>query len=1458
MPDDITPGNYTTNVTINSGPYQGVISATNQVTVSELGGAKFQLHKDFNVRTENDTITNGVYKCNAAYNLGVKNIDDATDTVLGNIRFEAQAENITDVYWREYAVWNKTSVNWTFPSDFIVNEDEWFFTDGVETNYTETKYLNVDVNRELNQTIFNDTAYQWARFTVTFKDTDFLWVWGDIGARERWEVNASIVPGTFATNAPLDWIDENQHWIHLDFNKDQTQTNVTYTFYVVVKVELTGNEAPPILYKPEFHIGKGLYWSTDYGGEGYTAVMPLSLLPENVNHASMTTNVSNVWKLTRVNHTIAILGEVVELAGPHAEFHCNKDFNIWTENDTIHSGTYESDKWYWMHIENVKDTSGTILSNLSFSAKADNITDVDWEEYAEWNESYVEWIFLPYPRFTIEEDEGFGTGFSRGTEIRNVNMSVCRWMNITEFDSSGYQLAKFNVTFDDTNFEWAWAHIEVNNHHEVKTSIVPGTFTHDAPFDNFDAWDHGIHFDFDSKRIETGVTYNFSVLVKVEFTGKETPPILYKPRFEIGEGLYHNSTTLQGYKYTAEMPSSMLPDNVSYASASTNVSNAWLIKRHNHMIAGLEEVSELAGPHALFSTDKVFPVATKNDTILSGTYERNMWCGLNIKNSADTSDTVLGDLRFCAQADNITVVHWEEHAVWNETSAAWAFPPDFVIYEDEWFGARFGTNHTEVRHLNVEVSRQMNQTRFNDSDYQLANFTVTFEDTDFQWCGGRIEANEHYEVNASIVPGTFESDAPLDWIDESEHGVHFGFDRDAIEPGVAYNFSVAIKIDLAGNRAPPIVYKPQFFINVELEKSFAPGGEGFTAEMPAEMLPSYVNNASVTTNISNNWTLRQVNRTIVRLKEVHGSTRIEAWLLNVYMNPLLAIPNTTFLSGIHDNYKFVVNRLENPTPNSTLSPSVLLETRKPVMGYDLYSGEDVKEFCYELVAENASNFNWSLYNISPHEAVETGVILNELEPVNLGYNASVSVDKFEFSPSTPSEQNLNITVDVYDNSSMDIIWIETRAKNTDFISAEFVNWTSDIEPEDFGSEGAFWIFEKPENRTYTFSIKLNVTPYSQCVYRPGIEIIELNFTDKLVNSSSSIAETTWAGNCTISTREPYDWVVYRGNVSVSSFEMIAVENYTTISGYVRDENKNPIENTLVFVNAWNESKNEYQDYAETSTNESGYYEAFVKGNEKYKITAGWTRQDYTTEEVENITSLPHTENFTLHNASVVCGGVFDANKKSMQGVEVMVVNESNITISSDFTNEDGYYRQLKIPEHGNYTVKVEGYDSNELELSDVGKGEAMLHNFVVELSPIFDTGPSKNPYPSIMGIHNGTIKPSQNISVSRLYTYPCTGTGGHTESIKLYENSKLIASGTWSGYKGDWHSISLHNLTGGTPYVTLLEDHDYNYTIRTGSYPQIIHNQTLTNEYGTITCTKFIDVNGRVYYYDWIPAIRLE
>jgi hypothetical protein len=131
----------------------------------------------------------------------------------------------------------------------------------------------------------------------------------------------------------------------------------------------------------------------------------------------------------------------------------------------------------------------------------------------------------------------------------------------------------------------------------------------------------------------------------------------------------------------------------------------------------------------------------------------------------------------------------------------------------------------------------------------------------------------------------------------------------------------------------------------------------------------------------------------------------------------------------------------------------------------------------------------------------------------------------------------------------------------------------------------------------------------------------------------------------------------------------------------------------------------------------------------------------------------------------------------------------------------------------------------------------------------FDT--CEGTYPSIGGTYNGTIKPSSSINVSTLYTYPCAGTGGHTESIELYENDTLIASGVWEGYLGDWH-----NITFDAPF-TLYAGTTYNYTIETGSYPQVVHVASKVVTGGIITCSEFTDANG-VVHYDWIPAITLE
>jgi len=160
------------------------------------------------------------------------------------------------------------------------------------------------------------------------------------------------------------------------------------------------------------------------------------------------------------------------------------------------------------------------------------------------------------------------------------------------------------------------------------------------------------------------------------------------------------------------------------------------------------------------------------------------------------------------------------------------------------------------------------------------------------------------------------------------------------------------------------------------------------------------------------------------------------------------------------------------------------------------------------------------------------------------------------------------------------------------------------------------------------------------------------------------------------------------------------------------------------------------------------------------------------------------------------------------------------------------------------------YEIGTRTVDEFGNINATWVNDTARTGHIFDTG-STGTYPSISGTHNGTIKPNVTIEVSTLYTYPCPGTGGHTEYARIWNDSGLLdVSATWKGYVGDWHKIVFN------PSFTLVANETYNYTIRTGSYPQIHHNKTLTVANGEIRCIKFIDVNGRVYY-DWIPAFKL-
>jgi hypothetical protein len=213
------------------------------------------------------------------------------------------------------------------------------------------------------------------------------------------------------------------------------------------------------------------------------------------------------------------------------------------------------------------------------------------------------------------------------------------------------------------------------------------------------------------------------------------------------------------------------------------------------------------------------------------------------------------------------------------------------------------------------------------------------------------------------------------------------------------------------------------------------------------------------------------------------------------------------------------------------------------------------------------------------------------------------------------------------------------------------------------------------------------------------------------------------------------------------------------------------------------------------------------------------------------------------NVTVYNKGTVESNATTMDVyVDDSLINTTNVPVIGIGAYETFVYTHNFA--EGSHTVKavVDPGNQND-ELNEYNN----IDTKVVNVAP-----PTISPsYPSIMGTHTGNFTPDQTITVSKLYTYPCAGTGGHSECAAFYLNGTEIASGNWTGYQGDYHYIYFNE-----PF-TLEAGVTYSYRIITGSYPQIYHSQSVSIPEGTITCTQFTDANGKIYY-DWIPAIRLE
>ncbi len=265
--------------------------------------ANFQTQGSEWVRSDNDSLFSGIHLAQYTYSVSVFNLKDDSHTVLGNITYTLDGDNIVDMDDEEYAQRNGSFIHWVYPTDRVIVEDDWIHT-GVKSGYYYSKYVPMNINRWTNKSIFNSDGFQLAKFNVTFENSTYDFIWGGIQAEEHTianaTFNATILLDTFSTDAPITKFDkQTEHQIQFNLlNKSLVETNRAYNFSVVIKLNLAKNNDTTISaieYKPYFAISYGKQNGHSAGGANFTATMPADMLPEHVHYASASTNVSNTW-----------------------------------------------------------------------------------------------------------------------------------------------------------------------------------------------------------------------------------------------------------------------------------------------------------------------------------------------------------------------------------------------------------------------------------------------------------------------------------------------------------------------------------------------------------------------------------------------------------------------------------------------------------------------------------------------------------------------------------------------------------------------------------------------------------------------------------------------------------------------------------------------------------------------------------------------------------------------------------------------------------------------------------------------------------------------------------------------------------------------------------------------------------------------------------------------------------
>ena len=262
--------------------------------------ANFQTQGTEFVRSNNNSLSNGTYIVQYGYSVSIYNYNNTPETVLGNITYSMDADNIIQYSHQNYAQKIGSLITWTFPENVTLAGSQYILS-SAKSDYLYERYIPITIHRWTNNSIFSSDGYQLANFsviientTIAYANTEYTHIWGEIRASENSIVNATIVPDSFTTDFPIMSNQQDVH--HIEFaNSSPVETNRVYNFSVIIKVHRIDQSGPPIEYYPRFSISQDGTNVTSDPTISYNATTPVFMLPKYVHYAGGSTNLSNQW-----------------------------------------------------------------------------------------------------------------------------------------------------------------------------------------------------------------------------------------------------------------------------------------------------------------------------------------------------------------------------------------------------------------------------------------------------------------------------------------------------------------------------------------------------------------------------------------------------------------------------------------------------------------------------------------------------------------------------------------------------------------------------------------------------------------------------------------------------------------------------------------------------------------------------------------------------------------------------------------------------------------------------------------------------------------------------------------------------------------------------------------------------------------------------------------------------------